>query len=241
MAIDIESDKWQRDRTTVLRLRTKRTQRTLRPQGAAQKPAQTIPLTERLITPAIKAFFWSRVKIGDGCWEWAGSLDGSSGYGRLRGHGSRRTIRAHRVSWFIEHGEDPGEMLVCHTCDNPTCVNPDHLFLGTVADNTHDMMRKGRDQTIPMPGSRNPRAKLTEFDARRVIEMIGAGHSNRHIAKLLPVSDAMVSKIRMGHAWHDLAQAMGYTPRPSRLAPKSGRTKAAPNRGFARKSKRQDW
>lgn len=83
--------------------------------------------------------FWSRTRPAEnGCIEWAGCVD-SFGYGRV----GRGQIPAHRVSYMLTKGEI-GDYLVCHSCDNPRCVNPDHLWLGTQTDNMRDMVRKGR-------------------------------------------------------------------------------------------------
>ncbi len=76
-----------------------------------------------------------------GCWLWTGTTD-RFGYGQSWHNG--RHAKSHRLSWFLAYGSDAGEMLVLHRCDNPPCVNPAHLFLGTNIDNVRDMMRKGR-------------------------------------------------------------------------------------------------
>src|SRR5229473_531412 len=98
----------------------------------APKP---IPLVER---------FWSKVRKSDGCWEWIAGKH-RFGYGIIRdgGRGSRMRT-AHRISWEFHNGSIPAGLWVLHRCDNPQCINPDHLFLGTQFDNMTDAARKGR-------------------------------------------------------------------------------------------------
>lgn len=101
-------------------------------------------------TIAITLSFWACADCaGAGCWEWSG-LRSARGYGRF-GHDSRR---AHRIAWELTFGPVPDGLLVCHTCDNPPCIRPEHLFLGTDADNARDMVAKGRGRYGPLAPSR---------------------------------------------------------------------------------------
>jgi len=92
-----------------------------------------------------------------GCWLWLGYGD-KNGYGTFYPRGER--WKAHRYSWFIHNGSIPDGLMVCHHCDMPACVNPNHLFLGTNKNNLQDMVDKGRGPT----GAKNPSAKLSEID-----------------------------------------------------------------------------
>ena len=123
------------------------------------KPQNTRPLNPTL--------FWARVsrRKESACWEWPDSRT-KAGYGRLWIH--PRLHYAHRVAWTITNGTIPRGLHVCHHCDNPPCVNPAHLFLGTQADNAADMVGKGRARNKPHPGMEHRLAKLTDDDVREI-------------------------------------------------------------------------
>lgn len=96
--------------------------------------------------PTFEERLWSRVQKGPGCWLWTGSCI-AAGYGQIevRENGRRKSLRVHRVVWELLRGPIPEGLVLCHTCDNPPCCNPDHLFVGTHRDNILDMVSKGRN------------------------------------------------------------------------------------------------
>ncbi len=140
------------------------------------------------------AIFWSKVEQGPGCWNWSGSLD-PKGYGQARLN--RKPERAHRVSYEIAFGDILSDLCVCHSCDNPRCCNPGHLFLGTIADNNADMTAKQRHAF----GEVNGQAKLT---AAQVLEIRTDAREGRTIAEEYGVSPALVSLIKSRQVWRHL-------------------------------------
>jgi len=97
-----------------------------------------------IINQSLIKRFWEKVEKTDNCWLWK-AFKNKRGYGKI-GVGSGVSANATRVSWVMHHGEIPEGMFICHKCDNPSCINPDHLFLGTRQDNVNDMMLKKRSR-----------------------------------------------------------------------------------------------
>lgn len=144
--------------------------------------------------------FWSSKTVSDkGCWEWTRSLR-SNGYGQLRWK-ERANISAHRLSYILSKGPIPDGMLVCHTCDNRKCINPDHLFLGTYQDNHDDMILKGRKRWVARRGSMQGNSKLNEADVALIKRKLSEGEKGRHIAAKFGVSPSTISLIKLGKFW----------------------------------------
>lgn len=105
--------------------------------------------------------FWAKVEKTGGCWLWTGSTNRKRGYGYFNADGKR--IGVHRFSWVLHNGEIPDGLHVLHRCDNPPCVNPQHLFLGTAADNQADRSQKYRESR----GLEQPPEEATAAERRR--------------------------------------------------------------------------
>lgn len=127
-----------------------------------------------------------------GCWLWTGSLTKSGGYGQISI--DRKPHRAHRVSYEHFYCTDASEKVICHKCDVSSCVNPDHLFSGTHADNVQDKVKKGRQSR----GEDRPMAKLTVED---ILHIRMSDMSSIKLSKLLNVSRSLITKIRRNEAW----------------------------------------
>lgn len=137
--------------------------------------------------------FWSKVDVGepDECWE-------RQAYRLKRGYGlfriNYKSWLAHHVAWILTFGPIPKGLLVCHKCDNPSCVNPYHLFIGTQADNIQDAVRKGRMNT-----------KLTEEDVLDIRKWYAeGGWTRQELADAFDISRSQVSRIIFRKQWSHL-------------------------------------
>lgn len=142
--------------------------------------------------------FWMKVLKGHRCWMWIGCTQAPAGYGRIGlGGKSGGTAYAHRVSYAIHFG-DPGELFVLHSCDNPRCVRPDHLFLGTHGDNMADASTKGRAGPKRFVfGERHHNSKPTDTEVEN-IRAAYPGESQESIARRYGVSQSTISSIVRG-------------------------------------------
>jgi len=140
--------------------------------------------------------FWSYVKKASKCWLWMGGCSGK-GYGYFRA--GEKLLSAHRFSWMIEHGEIPEGLKILHHCDNPPCVNPACLFLGTTKDNDIDMRSKGRQPDLR--GERNGNARFTEREVLRIRELAFNGLDTAEVAEYLDLNWMTVYKIITRRRW----------------------------------------
>lgn len=146
--------------------------------------------------------FWQRVNK-DGpqfygltpCWVWVGLAPGEYGFLRVDG----RKCQAHRYSYLLHNGVNPGRQLVCHKCDNRSCVNPEHLFLGTHQDNTDDMIKKQRHKHVR--GESAPSAKITEEDVLEIRRLAASGMLHTEISKRFPIAAVTVGFIVARRTW----------------------------------------
>lgn len=138
----------------------------------------------------VKRRFYDKfvIDLDTGCWNWT-HCKRPVGYGCMKVCG--KLVSSHRLSFEIHHGEIPSGMFVMHSCDNRLCVNPDHLSIGTHADNMRDAARKGR---IPMCNRPIHNAKFTQSDVCRMIDLRNSGMSYNKIAIEFGSSHSVVSK-----------------------------------------------
>lgn len=145
--------------------------------------------------------FWSKTERGaNGCILWTGVTVKSAGredfrYGRFTTGGKK--ILAHRYAYMISRGPIPRGFLVCHSCDTPRCVNPDHLFIGTQRDNVMDAARKGRMST-PRTGLNRPPRKVSKLGLIEIRAAVARGQTTTSLAKMYGVSAGWVSRAARG-------------------------------------------
>lgn len=149
---------------------------------------------------SIEKRFWRHVDKNNDCWEWTAHK--ILGYG-IVGINRNKTKKAHRVSWELANGSIPQGLLVLHKCDNPGCVNPDHLFLGTQGDNMRDCSKKGRIRTNPQLGEKNHMAILNN---KTVLEIREHAITMRQkaIAKMYGVSTMTINRVINHKLWRHI-------------------------------------
>jgi hypothetical protein len=146
----------------------------------------------------------------DGCWLWTGSKD-EDGYGYFKDR-NQKTIKAHRFSYIRAHGVIGSGLFVCHSCDVPSCVNPEHLWTGTAIDNSADMVSKGRSARgdkiwtthRPKLGAQHGNAKLTERDVMDTRRRCASGESQTAVSKDYGVRATNVNAIVLRRAWRHI-------------------------------------
>ena len=137
--------------------------------------------------------FWSKVAITsdtDKCWLWMNQTN-NQGYGKFRS--GKRMVSAHRFSFELNFGEIPEGLMVCHSCDNRRCVNPNHLFLGSHAENMADRDTKQRNK--PSFGLKNGKAKLTDEDVAEIRKLYAAGITPTILAKRFGIHRVYIHRL----------------------------------------------
>lgn len=151
-----------------------------------------IALTER---------FWPKVNQTGSCWNWTGPIVATTGRGRAYVQlidGKRKFGAAHRIAWELSNGPIPKGMVVCHRCDNPICCRPDHLFLGTQADNMADMVAKGRQRNGINPGEKNGSVKLTDEQVAQLRQDRVTGMTYSELGRRYGIGKSQVCRIVRG-------------------------------------------
>lgn len=167
-------------------------------------------MSSNILRDSIATRLSRRVEVNgpDDCWPWRGSVDGC-GYGTIHSrHGKPNAPeKAHRVAWEIANEQEiPSGVHVCHSCDNPPCCNPRHLFLGSAKDNAADREQKNRGGDRRVFGERHGNAKLTSDLAREIVKRVQSGETKTSIAKSYGISRRTVLNIVTGSVW---SQATG--------------------------------
>ena len=146
--------------------------------------------------------FWKKVKmLSNGCWEWQAATKKKRGEGHAIFSFKNVHYGANRIAYYLYYLVDPMELYVLHRCDNPPCVNPFHLFLGTAKDNTQDMLAKGRQGFWDCVGEKNPAAKVGVAEVRIIRQKAAAGQYQRSIAKEFGITQSAVHLIVARKIW----------------------------------------
>src|SRR6187455_224960 len=152
----------------------------------------------KLAASEARTRFMNRVRKTNSCWIWSGSK--GNGYGAIFVDGKKQS--AHRFSYEMHIGQVGPKLFVCHSCDNPRCVNPKHLWLGTNEENIADMRAKRRGSKPPLlDGTKHPKSKLTETQVRAIRKSAASG---RALAVQYGVSDTLIYGIRSRKNWRHL-------------------------------------
>jgi len=161
--------------------------------------------------------FWARVSNGDGCWTWTGHRN-EDGYGSITsgGRGGKHE-GAHRFSWRLHNGEIPDGMSVLHHCDNPPCVNPKHLFLGTQRDNMQDCARKSRVFIREQRGESNASAKLSNDQVVELRDAYAGGALQSDLASRYDVTQSCISAVVRGEVYRDAGGPITNRPKNASL------------------------
>ncbi len=163
--------------------------------------------------------FWASIEKTETCWIWTSHFN-DAGYGTLSIN--KKHVRAHRFSYELHYGVDPGELFVCHHCDNPACVRPDHLFLGTHEDNMADMSAKDRAGRVI--GDANLRQKLTAEDVQCIRSLKDSGRTQADVARENRVAPSTISRIWAGKRRESVPTALPPLRRSARWLKSSRRS-----------------
>ncbi len=141
-------------------------------------------------------YFWNKaVKGDDGCWRWRG-IDKKGRYGKILVGETK--YQTHRLSWILTHNVEP-TLLILHHCDHPSCINPEHLYEGTDADNSRDKVM--RDRMNPLKGEQHPKSKLTDAKVRDIKQELKQGIPWNVLSEKYGVVKGSIGHIAAGRSW----------------------------------------
>ena len=163
-------------------------------------------MKKKIMSDKDRIYKMTKVDTVSMCWNWLGTLKGTDKlkqYGSItvgsRIDGTRKQMSAHRFSYQVFNGEIPVGMFVCHTCDNPKCVNPKHLFLGTRQDNVDD--RESKNRNVISSGEKHGNSKLTELQVLNIRQLKIDGVSRLEIHKITGISKTLIKEVLTYRNW----------------------------------------